>query len=114
MGELDADAGQREPQPTGLIPSTGPEGRLLLLRRRKLAAVGRTTALCRRQSPVEIESQCRRFLSARTLAPSAQDKRTRRRVFFLSPISVLKRAKLLFHGVHQFGAHGIHANVARF
>ena len=54
--------------------------------RRKLAAVGRHTARCRRQSPVELEAQCRGFLSDRTLRPPADGKRRRRRVFFLSRV----------------------------
>ena len=54
--------------------------------RRKLAAVGRHTVHCRQQSPVEIEAQCRRFLSDRTLHPPADGKRRRRRVFFLSRV----------------------------
>lgn len=54
--------------------------------RRKWAAVGRRTALCRRQSPVEIEAQCCRFLSDRALMPPVQGQRRRRRVFFLSRV----------------------------
>ena len=54
--------------------------------RRKLAPVARRTALGRRPSPVEIESQCRRFLSERTLKPPADGKRRRRRVFFLTRV----------------------------
>ena len=54
--------------------------------RRKLAAVGRHTARCRQQSPVEIEAQCRSFLSHRALQPPADGKRRRRRVFFLSRV----------------------------
>lgn len=54
--------------------------------RRKLAAGGRPTALGRRQSPVEIESQCRRFLSDRALTPPPDGKRRRRRVFYLSRV----------------------------
>jgi len=54
--------------------------------RRKLAAGGRRTALCSRQSPVEIESQCHLFLSKRALQPPIQGKRMRQRVFFLSRV----------------------------
>ncbi len=54
--------------------------------RRKLAAYGRRARRCRQQTPVELESQCRRFLSARTLAPPTEDKRRRRRVFFHSRV----------------------------
>ena len=54
--------------------------------RRKLAAVGRHTARCRQQSPVEIEAQCRRFLSERALRPPADGTRRRRRIFFLSRV----------------------------
>ncbi len=54
--------------------------------RRKLAAVGRHTARCRRQSPVEIEAQCRCFLSARALHPPADGQCRRRRVFFLARV----------------------------
>jgi len=54
--------------------------------RRKLAAYGRRVSRCRQQTPVEIESQCRRFLSARALAPPTEGKRRRRRVFFLSRV----------------------------
>lgn len=54
--------------------------------RRKLAALGRRTTHARQQSPVELESQCRRFLSKRTLQPPASGRRTRRRVFFLSRV----------------------------
>ena len=39
-----------------------------------------------RQSPVEIESQCRHFISARALEPPIDGKRRRRRVFFLSRV----------------------------
>ena len=49
--------------------------------RRKLAAYGRRTVLGRRQSPVEIEDQCRRFLSSSALLPPADGKRRRNRVF---------------------------------
>jgi len=53
--------------------------------RRKLAAVGRRRELLgRRQSPVEIESQCVRFLTQRTLAAPQDGKRRRQRDFFLS------------------------------
>lgn len=54
--------------------------------RRKLAAVGRHTAHARQQSPVEIEAQCRGFLSDRTLRPPADGTRRRRRIFFLSRV----------------------------
>ena len=54
--------------------------------RRKLAAVGRRAALCRRQSPVEIESQCSRFLSRGALVPPPKGTRRRQRVFFLSRV----------------------------
>jgi hypothetical protein len=54
--------------------------------RRKLAAVGRTTARGRQQSPVEIEAQCSPFLSLHALEPPADGKRRRRRVFFLSRV----------------------------
>jgi len=48
--------------------------------------MGRRVALDRQQAPVEIEAQCRRFLTVRTLTPPAQQKRTRRRVFYLSRV----------------------------
>ena len=54
--------------------------------RRKLAAVGRRTALGRQRSPVEIEAQCARFLSARALAPPVSGPCRRRRLFFLSRV----------------------------
>jgi len=54
--------------------------------RRKLAAVGRHTARARQQSPVDIEVQCRGFLSPSALQPPAGGKRRRRRVFFLSRV----------------------------
>jgi len=54
--------------------------------RRKLAALGRRTTHARQQSPVELESQCSRFLSKRTLQPPVSGRRTRRRVFFLSRV----------------------------
>jgi hypothetical protein len=54
--------------------------------RRKLAAVGRHTARARQQSPVEIETQCRAFLSARALQAPDDGTRRRRRVFFLSRV----------------------------
>ena len=50
--------------------------------RRKLAAVGRQTTRRCQQSPVEIESQCGRFLSPRALQPPAEGKRRRRRIFY--------------------------------
>jgi hypothetical protein len=53
--------------------------------RRKLAAVARRVSRSRQQTPVEIESQCRRFLSARALTPPTEGKR-RRRVFFHSRV----------------------------
>lgn len=54
--------------------------------RRKLAVLGRRTAYARQQSPVELESQCHRFLSKQTLQPPTSGRRTRRRVFFLSRV----------------------------
>lgn len=54
--------------------------------RRKLAAVGRRSVRCRQQSPVEIEAQCRSFLSHNTLQSPPGGKRRRRRVFFLSRV----------------------------
>lgn len=54
--------------------------------RRKMAPLGRHTARCRNQSPVEIETQCRAFLSARALQNPDDGKRRRRRVFFLSRV----------------------------
>lgn len=55
--------------------------------RRKLAAVGwRRGRLGQRQSPAEIESQCARFLTHQTLVAPLEEKRRRRRVFFLSRV----------------------------
>lgn len=54
--------------------------------RRKLAAVGRHTTRARQQSPVELEAQCRPFLSDRSLSAPNDGKRRRRRVFFLSRV----------------------------
>jgi Transposase DDE domain len=54
--------------------------------RRKLAAVGQRTGCCRQPSPVEIEAQCRAFLSPRALKAPDDGKRRRRRVFFLSRV----------------------------
>ena len=54
--------------------------------RRKLAAVGRSAFRGRPSAPVEIETQCRRFLSERALHPPADGKRRRRRIFFLSRV----------------------------
>jgi len=54
--------------------------------RRKLAPVGRHTARCRQQSPVEIEAQCGAFLSPRALKAPDDGTRRRRRVFFLSRV----------------------------
>ena len=54
--------------------------------RRKLAALGRRTTHARRQSPVEIETQCGPFLSAHALKPPEDGKRRRRRVFFISRV----------------------------
>jgi hypothetical protein len=54
--------------------------------RRKLAAGGRRAALGRQCSPVAIEAQCARFLSARALTPPAPGQRRRRRVFFLTRV----------------------------
>lgn len=51
-----------------------------------MAALGRQTARCRHQSPVEIETQCRPFLSARALQTPDDGKRRRRRIFFLSRV----------------------------
>jgi hypothetical protein len=39
-----------------------------------------------RKSPVELEAQCRRYLSGRALTPPAEGKRRRRRVFFLARV----------------------------
>lgn len=53
--------------------------------RSKLAAVGRRRdLLAQRRLPVEIESQCARFLTPRTLNTPQDGKRRRRRDFFLS------------------------------
>jgi hypothetical protein len=54
--------------------------------RRNLAAVGRHTARARQQSPVQIEAQCRSFLSQRALRPPEDGPCRRRRVFFLSRV----------------------------
>ena len=54
--------------------------------RRQLAVLGRRATLCRQGSPVEIETQCGRFLSARALNSPAQGPRRRRRLFFLSRV----------------------------
>jgi hypothetical protein len=54
--------------------------------RRKLAPLGQRTLRCRTQPPVELETQCRTFLSARALEAPADGKRRRRRVFFLSRV----------------------------
>lgn len=48
--------------------------------------MGRQTALGRRQSPVELEAQCRRFLSDGALKPPVDGTRWRQRVFFLSRV----------------------------
>ena len=54
--------------------------------RRKLAALGRHKARARQQSPVEIEAQCRGFLSAQALKAPDDGKHRRRRVFSLSRV----------------------------
>jgi hypothetical protein len=54
--------------------------------RRRLAALGRHTARGRGQSPVELEAQCRPFLSARALKPPDDGTRRRKRDFFLSRV----------------------------
>jgi hypothetical protein len=56
------------------------------LGRRQLAVLGRRATLCRQGSPVEIETQCGRCLSARALSAPAQGPRRRRRLFFLSRV----------------------------
>lgn len=48
--------------------------------------MGRRTPCLSRQSPVEIESQCRQFIAAGTLEPPVDGKRRRRRLFFLSRV----------------------------
>ena len=54
--------------------------------RRKLAAGGRRRAADRSPSPVELEAQCRRFVSDPALTPPVDGKRRRRRVFFLARV----------------------------
>ncbi len=54
--------------------------------RRKMAPLGRHAARVRQQSPVEIEAQCRSFLTERALMAPEDGKRRRRRVFFLSRV----------------------------
>lgn len=54
--------------------------------RRTLAAMGQHTARCRNRSAVEIETQCRGFLSPKALKPPDDGKRRRQRVFFLSRV----------------------------
>jgi hypothetical protein len=54
--------------------------------RRKLAAVDRRVARCRQQSAVELESQCRNFLSEHSLQPPKDGKKRRACVFELSRV----------------------------
>ena len=55
--------------------------------RQKLAALGRRTAdRPRPASPIDVEAQCKRFLSGRALDPPDDGPRPRRRLFFLSRV----------------------------
>jgi hypothetical protein len=54
--------------------------------RQKLAVMRLHAARYRRQSPVEIESQCAPFLSGQALTAPKDGKRRRRRIFFLSRV----------------------------